>query len=126
MAHSDPASTARADLDRWRTHAAGNSFDTDLFFRRLLERHLGPRFAATESRLRQVAEAAGQELDVLVAESNRDENLPTLRRFDASGRAVEEVVFHPSYHVIGQVFWSSGVLSQLEEPGQELATGAVS
>ena len=125
MAHSDPASTARADLDLWRTHAAGNSFDTDLFFRRLLERHLGPKFAATESRLRQVAEAAGPELDVLVAESNRDENLPTLRRFDASGRAVEEVVFHPSYHVVGQVFWSSGVLSQLEEPGQELATGAV-
>lgn len=126
MAQSDPASTARADLDLWRAHAAGNSFDNDLFFRRLLERHLGPRFAATESRLRQVAEAAGPELDALVAESNRDENLPTLRRFDAFGRAMEEVVFHPSYHVVGQVFWSSGVLSMLAEPSHEVATGAVS
>ncbi len=125
MAHSDPSTDARADLDLWRTDAASNAFDTDLFFLRLLERHLGPQFASMEARLRQVAEAAGPELDALVAESNRDENLPTLRRFDALGRAVEEVVFHPAYHVVGQVFWSSGVLSLLAEPGHEVATGAL-
>ena len=125
MAHSDPAIDARTHLDLWRDGAATNAFYTELFFRRLVERHLGPRFSSMETRLRQVAEAAGPELDALVAESNRDENLPTLRRFDAFGRAAEEVVFHPSYHVVGQVFWSSGVLSMLAEPGNEVTTGAL-
>ena len=125
MAHSEPAMDARSDLDLWRDGATTNAFDSDPFFRQLVERHLGPRFSPMETRLRQVAEAAGPELDALVAESNRDENLPTLRRLDAFGRAVEDVVFHPSYHVVGQVFWSSGVLSMLAEPGNEVATGAL-
>ncbi len=125
MAHSDPSADARTDLDLWRADASANAYDTDLFFRRLLERYLGPRLQSMEARLRQLAEAAGPELDALVAESNRDENLPALRRFDGFGRSVEEVVFHPSYHVVGQVFWSSGVLSLLAEPGHEVATGAL-
>jgi alkylation response protein AidB-like acyl-CoA dehydrogenase len=126
MSRTDVPARARADLDGWRAASSANSFDADHFFRGVLERHLGPRFAELEARFREVAEAAGPELDALVAESNRDENLPTLRRLDSLGREVEEVVFHPSYHVIGQVFWSSGVLSMLSEPGADVATGALS
>jgi len=125
MSQTDAPSAARADLDAWRATSSANSFDADRFFRRLLERHLGARFGELEEHLRQVADAAGPELDALVAESNRDENLPVLRRLDPVGRASEEVVFHPSYHVVGQVFWSSGVLSILTDPGNEVASGAL-
>ena len=121
----DPSASARTDIDGWRAAAARNSFDTDPFFRRLLERHLGSRFGRFEDRLRQVAEAAGVELDALVAEANRDENLPTLRRHDAEGRPIEEVVFHPAGHAVGELFWSSGVLAVLAEPGHETACGAL-
>ena len=125
MTDCDPSASARTDLDGWRAAAARNAFDTDPFFRRLLERHLGARFGRFEDRLRQVAEAAGAELDALVAEANRDENLPTLRRHDAEGRPVEEVVFHPAGHAVGELFWSSGVLAVLAEPGNETACGAL-
>ncbi len=126
MTHPDPPASARDGFDRWRSTASVNAFDSDPFFRRLLNRHLGPRGSELEGHLRQVAEAAGPELDALVAESGRDENLPRLRRHDPDGRAVEEVVFHPSYHVVGQVFWSSGVLSMLADPGNAVATGGLS
>jgi alkylation response protein AidB-like acyl-CoA dehydrogenase len=38
---------------------------------------------------------AGEELDALAADADR--NPPTLRAFDAAGRRVDEVVFHPAY-----------------------------
>ncbi|HQP44588.1 MAG TPA: hypothetical protein PLV66_13015, partial [Thermoanaerobaculales bacterium] len=121
----DPSASARSDLDAWRAAAGRNAFDTDPFFRRLLERHLGARFGRFEDRLRQVAEASGAELDALVAEANRDENLPALRRHDAEGRPIEEVVFHPAGHAVGELFWSSGVLAVLAEPGHETPCGAL-
>ena len=125
MTEPDPSASARIDIDGWRAAAGRNSFDTDPFFRRLLERHLGARYGRFEDRLRQVADAAGSELDALVAEANRDENLPTLRRHDAEGRPIEEVIFHPAGHAVGELFWSSGVLAVLGEPGHETACGAL-
>jgi acyl-CoA dehydrogenase len=100
-------------------------FDRDPFFGRVLRRHLGARYAECESQLRRVAEETGPELNKLVIESNRDENLPLLRRHDADGRPIEEVVFHPAYHAVGKVFWSSGVLAVLREPGSEVLCGAI-
>ncbi len=41
-------------------------------------------------------------LDTLIRENNRDENLPTLRRFDGVGRRTESIVFHPSYHELAR------------------------
>jgi alkylation response protein AidB-like acyl-CoA dehydrogenase len=41
------------------------------------------------------APSAGGELDALAADADR--NPPTLRAFDASGRRVDEIVFHPAY-----------------------------
>jgi alkylation response protein AidB-like acyl-CoA dehydrogenase len=125
MNEVDATTSARSDLEAWRSNAERNAFDADPYFRRLLERHLGPSFADCAERLREVATAAGPELDALVMESSRDENLPTLRRHDALGQALEEVVFHPASHVVGRVFWGSGVLSMLEEPGHELLCGAI-
>ncbi len=125
MADLAPADAARADLDAWRHAAGANAFDSDLVFRRLLRRHMGPRFHEWEPRLREVAKRSAAALGNLVMEMSRDENLPTLRRYDSHGRRIEEVVFHPAYHEVGRVFWSSGVLATLAEPGSEVASGAI-
>jgi alkylation response protein AidB-like acyl-CoA dehydrogenase len=117
--------SARQDLDGWRVATAANSFDSDPFFQRLLRRHLGDRYPEVEPRLFLLAEETGADFERLVMEASRDENLPVVRRHDAEGRAVEEVVFHPAYHEVGQVFWASGVLATLGVPGSELVCGAL-
>jgi alkylation response protein AidB-like acyl-CoA dehydrogenase len=125
MPAKDAADSAREDLDRWREHASENYYARDGFIRRLLHCHLGPRWAEADALLRAVSDQAGPRLDGFVRESNRDENLPRLRRHDGLGRAVEEVVFHPSYHEAGRVFWSSGVLAALAKPGNEVLSGGI-
>lgn len=125
MTQHDAAAAARSDLDAWRNAVWRNRFDEDPFFRGLLRRHLGQRYAAGEPRLRRLAEETGAELDELVMESSRDEQLPSLRRQDSDGRPTEEVVFHPAYHEVGRAFWSSGVLAVLAEPGSAVDCGAI-
>ncbi len=124
MIDQSATAAARADLDAWRAGVWSKRLEDDPAFLRLLRRHLGARYAALEPELHRVAEASGAALDRLVIESNRDENLPALRRHDADGRPVEAVVFHPSYHAAGRVFWDSGLLSVLGEPGSDVLCGA--
>jgi len=115
----------RGDLEAWRAACIPADFDHDLFFQSLLRRHTGDGFAVLAERLRRVAARAGPALDAAVRESNRDDRLPQLRRHDRFGRPVEEVVFPPSCHEVGRVFWGSGVLSVLAEAGNEVASGAI-
>jgi alkylation response protein AidB-like acyl-CoA dehydrogenase len=125
MPAKDAADSAREDLDRWREQTSGNYYASDGYIRRLLHCHLGPRWAEADGLLRAVSDQAGLRLDAYARESNRDENLPRLRRHDSLGRAVEEVVSHPSYHEAGRVFWSSGVLAALARPGNEVLSGGI-
>ncbi len=116
---------ARLDLGRWRLATSANDYESDRFFQRLLGRLLGERAGEVGQRCRALAARTGEEFSALVAESNRDENLPVLRRHDPDGRPLEEVIFHPSYHRVGREFWRSGVLSVLAEPGNEVVCGAL-
>lgn len=125
MTPRDEPEAARADLTRWREEVWRERLDGDAFFHRLLRRHLGDGFESVEKRLRDLAEATGRDLDALVLESHRDENLPRVRRHDADGRPVEEVVFHPAYHEVGRAFWGSGVLASLGSPGSNILHGAL-
>jgi alkylation response protein AidB-like acyl-CoA dehydrogenase len=125
MPAKDAADSAREDLDRWREKASENHYAGDGFIRRLLHCHLGPGWAEADAHLRAVSDQTGPRLDAFVRESNRDENLPHLRRHDHFGRPVEEVVFHPSYHEAGRIFWSSGVLAALANPGNEVLSGGI-
>jgi len=122
MTETTAPDRARADLLKWRAGFAENAFDADPFFQALVLRLLG---SSVSSRLRAVAARCGSELDRLVVESNQDQNLPELRRHDRFGVAREEVVFHPSYHAAGRLFWASQVLSVLAEPGNERLSGAI-
>jgi alkylation response protein AidB-like acyl-CoA dehydrogenase len=125
MTEHEAVTTARSDLDAWRESVWQDRFDRDLFFGRLLRRRMGVAHAEWESRLRRVAEESGAQLNELVMESSRDEHLPSLRRQDADGRPTEAVLFHPAYHEVGRVFWSSGVLAVLAKPGSAVASGAI-
>lgn len=125
MPAKDAADSAREDLDRWREQASENPYASDGFIRRLLHCHLGPRWAEADAHLRAVSDQIGTRLDSLVRESNHDEKLPRLKRHDNFGRVIEEVVFHPSYHEVGRVFWSSGVLAALAQPGNEVLSGGI-
>lgn len=125
MPAKDVAESAREDLDRWRQQASDKLYESDPFIRRLIHCHTGPRWAEADPLLRAVADLTGPRLDALARESNRDENLPRLRRNDEFGREKEEIVFHPSYHEAGRIFWSSGVLAALAEPGNEVLAGGI-
>ncbi len=121
----DAQERGRSDLEAWRAACDPADFDRDLFFQSLLRRHTGDGFAALSTRLRRVAASAGAALDAAVRESNRDDRLPQLRSRDRFGRPLEEVLFPPSCHDVGRVFWGSGVLSVLAEAGNEVASGAI-
>lgn len=121
----DITTAARSDLEAWRREVWEERFERDGFLRSLLRRHLGAGLDACEAELKRVAAASGAELDRLVAEANRDENLPGLRRHDADGRPQEAVVFHPSNDKAGRIFWDSGVLALLGDAGKEVLAGAL-
>ncbi len=124
MPARDIIPSTRQAFERWREAALAERFDRDPFLGRLLRRCLGPAADALAGELRALAAVTGAPFDELVSESNRDENLPALRRHDRDGRRIEEVVFHPAYHEVGRVFWASRVVAGLAEPGAEVACGA--
>jgi alkylation response protein AidB-like acyl-CoA dehydrogenase len=67
---------------------------------------------------------AGDELDALAAQA--DHHPPTLRPYDARGRRVDEVVFHPSYHAMERLaFERFGLASMSHRPGVLGWPGAV-
>jgi acyl-CoA dehydrogenase len=115
----------RADLADWRRESLGGGLESDEFFVRLLRAHLGEELEELRPHLRRVAELSSGRLAGLVDESSRDEHLPALRCHDPLGRPTEEVVFHPAYHEAGLIFWGSGVLAELAEPGHEVRSGAI-
>ncbi len=116
---------AQTDMAAWQKAAGISSFAGDPWYRDLLQQLLGDHFDEVEDRLQAVAASTGSELDSLVREDNRDENLPQVRRHDSLGRRIEQVVFHPAHHEIGRVFWASGVLQVLAEPGNQVLSGAI-
>lgn len=124
-AKRDAAQAGRDDLDAWRETLAQNAFETDPFAQGLFERLLPEGWASTRERLLGLAHETGPAFDAQVRECNRDENLPKVRRHDELGHPVESVAFHPAHHEVGRVFWGSGVLSELANPGRERLAGAL-
>jgi acyl-CoA dehydrogenase len=115
----------RAELVAWERDRPTNFLHGDPSFTALLRQHLGARQEQHWPLLERTgAEAAGR-ADLLARETNRDEQLPTLRRHDGLGRRGEEVIFSPAYHELGAIFWRSGVLAGLGEPGNEVLSGAL-
>jgi alkylation response protein AidB-like acyl-CoA dehydrogenase len=116
----------RDSLTAWQAAKPDNFFRADPNFQRVLEMHLGEEaYHAIWPTLDQTGAQAATAMDQLASLSNRDENLPLLRRYDGIGKRVEEITFHTSYIELGAQIWSSGVLAMLEQPGNELSSAAL-
>ena len=114
----DAPHSARAAFAAWRAELATNAWQADPHARELLA-HYG---RADGAGLHDFGGAVAGPLDLLARETNRDENLPRLRRYDDVGNRIEAVVFHPDYHEIGRVAYRTGLMGLYEEPGRELET----
>ncbi|MDP2307271.1 MAG: acyl-CoA dehydrogenase family protein [Pseudomonadota bacterium] len=119
---SAPAS-ARQSFATWRA-ALTSWWKDDPHLASLLRHHrpAGAPHPIDTAALRAFAEACAGPIDRMVIETNRDEHLPALRRWDGHGNRIEEVVFHPDYHAIGRAVYRSGVMSRYATPGRELET----
>lgn len=113
---------ARADLRAWLAARPQNAFAADTHLQAVARHHLGAAaFDAERAGWHAFGAECATVLDEWVRETNRDENLPRLRRWDGIGTRTEEVVFHPRYLDIGERIYRTGVMSRYAEPGNEFA-----
>jgi alkylation response protein AidB-like acyl-CoA dehydrogenase len=116
----------RTDLVAWDRERPKNSFTADPNLARVLELRLGKaRFAEVRGHLAEVGARAAGEIRALGVEANLDENLPRLERYNGLGERTESVIFHPSYHAVGEQIWKSGVLARYETTGAEVESLAM-
>ncbi|NOY17616.1 MAG: hypothetical protein GXP23_11975 [Gammaproteobacteria bacterium] len=117
---------ARISLAAWQAYRPTDYLKADSNIRRVLQMHMDENYLRYQPMLSKAARMSASRMDSLAINSNRDENLPRLNRFNGIGERTEEVVFHPDYHELGVCVWETGVLAVLEQSGNELYSGALS
>jgi len=124
--YSAPFDPIRKKLDGWRASLPDNFYAADPGLQSALLRWLGKDGLNREAEaLAGVGRDAAGDLNAWGIETNRDENLPRLERYDSDGRAVERIVFHPRYHDMGRRVYGSGILQRYATPGQDVAQMAM-
>lgn len=118
------ADSGRADLVAWKEARPKNFFTSDGLLTSILETQLTGDFSKLFFQWKEAGALAAGVMNDLAIESNRDENLPRLESSGSLGEPVESVVFHPSYHRLGELIWNTGVLSLLTQHGNETASAA--
>lgn len=73
------------------------------------------RAEAMEPRLKAFGQVVAEVVDPAVDVLERHRDLPAHVPYDAIGRRVEKVEFHPEYRLAGQAVWASGVLGAYED-----------
>lgn len=112
----------RRALVAWEAAKPKNFFTADADQQHRLRMYLGDAaYAEWEPRFTDFGEKCAGEIDALAIENNRDENLPTLRRYSNFGERTEEVVHHPAYGRIADLIWEAGIMAGYATPGQEVA-----
>lgn len=116
----------RRDLLAWEKSQPQDAYAADPNLDRVLALRFGQdRLAGERERLHGAGRLAAGRLRQLCADTNHDQNLPRLERYDGLGVRREEVVFHPSYHEAGRLVWNTGVLSDYATPGREVVQMAL-
>ena len=114
-----PPVRAREAFSAWQADLSTNALDADVHFLHLLDRY-GRRAASPG--LRAFGALVSTKLDTMARTTNRDENLPRLRRFDGLGNRVEAITFHPDYHAMGRDVYATGLVGLYDKPGREFET----
>ena len=110
----------RSDLLAWAASKPDDFFGSDPNLAKVLALRAGAeRTAAERARLTSVGRMVAGELSRLSIDTNHDDSLPRLERYDALGVRTEQIVFHPSYHQAGKLIWNTGILADYERPGNE-------
>lgn len=108
----DPVSTREA-FAAARSLAARDWLADDPHFVSLV-----PEFAE----LRPFAARCATEINGWAKNTNRDEHLPRLDRFDPDGRRTEGILHHPDHARIGEAIWGVDLLGRYRKPGHERET----
>lgn len=115
----------REALRRWQAARPDNFYAACPNLQTLLPMYLQKQeLAAVQEALLRFGGACAQLIDPAALENDRIGNHPQLRRWDAAGRRVEEIVFHPTYHIAGKATYESGILARQQSPGHALEQAA--
>lgn len=113
---TDPIAAGRAGLAAWRDAQPENLYVAAHALRALQRRDWSE---AEQARWRPVLERFGAvvagELDAVVAENNREGNLPRLAGWDGIGRRAHPVDHHPTWRRAGQLMYGSGMMAAYAE-----------
>ncbi len=116
----------RDDLAEWRRHIPTNFLAADAHLQRLLRLYLGDAaYQNIENDLGQYSTLIATVVDAAAALNDRPDNHPRLERWDGIGRRIEEIEFHPSYHVAGRPAYEAGILALQSQPGHAVLQGAM-
>src|SRR5690554_2228588 len=109
MIDNSPAA-ARARLAAWEAARPSNFFEADPALQRALRLYLGEeRYEARRPSLSAAGHQAATVVDEAARLNDRPHNHPRLERWSPTGERLEQVEFHPSYHVAGRAIYESGI-----------------
>ena len=108
----DAADQGRAELAGWLAARPSSYLDGASHLTALFEAGAGTsRALAFAPRLASFGRAVATVVEPAVATLERQRGLPAHVPYDAIGRRVEAVEFHPAYAEAGRVVWGSGLLA---------------
>jgi acyl-CoA dehydrogenase len=117
---------ARQALRNWLDSRPTNFFQVNRNLKAVLQMYMGAeRYGAIRDSLSAFGHTCATIIDEAATVNDQLENHPRLERFNSIGERMEEVAFHPSYHVAGRPAYESGVLALQSEPGHALHQAAL-
>jgi len=108
----DGVERGRKELAAWWAGRPANYFDAAPHLARMLELGAGEaRASAIAPSLRSFGGVVATAVEPAVATMERHRDLPALIAYDAVGRRVDQIEFHPAYEMVGRAAWGSGLLA---------------
>jgi len=111
---------ARDALSAWRADVPSDPYDADGPLRALITSSVAgtERRAELETRARAFGRSVLARVAAAVAQFERRDRGPELRRWDGLGRDVERIEFDGAYHDAGSTIWASGLVADSGTPGR--------
>ncbi|MCA9671370.1 MAG: acyl-CoA dehydrogenase family protein [Myxococcales bacterium] len=102
---------AYADVAAWQRAQPESFYSADSHLRRVLPLYVAPeRRTELERDLEQLGDDCAGPGDALARESNLDQNLPRLERWDPYGARQDIIVHHPTVHELGRLLYRGGIM----------------